>query len=613
VSVNRLLVSLVLVGSALFFPVDQAAAIDLRIDYGNTSDTGDPGGSWNTLSDPALNATIVDLTDFITGTGSGVGLRVTEALRLPGSTGSNAWSGSPSFPSWIDPKATNDYMFVQTSSGTVSGQVTFDGLDANDRYRVEILGSRNLSWNDDLRGTYEVQSTPSDSGHSIDYNAESDGFINHEVMTWRSVQPDGSGQIVFDMTADDLSVAGYLSAMRISDDRSVLIDLGWSGRETTDSGWNNLSTSNASGGAGLVGQSIFGAVDSSGNPTSVVVNVLDDFGGHNSAGIPSTDAGFPSTAQSDSLYVDGFAATDVATMQIEGLTPGASYDVHMFGSRQPYDAVNDRAADYTVDHAGGSVTQTLINEGNSSEVASFHGVVADDKGWIQLEMREAFEFGYLGAIEVVGDFAPASEHLQPSVFFDFGSDRSDSGGFETPGNWNNITDHTTGEKIADAIDATGQLTGISLTIEDAFDGINDGGVVSNEGGFAMAAQRDTFHIGSNGASIRLSGLLPDGLYDLSLFGSRELDDDRRKIDFTIDGQTVTLDVSMNESRTADFFHVRADSLGDLLIDFNTTDGAQHGYLGAMRLTLAVPEPTSAALALAGCLALVLLGSRRRRV
>lgn len=602
---------LLIAACAVPFVVQPSYAVDLRIDYGNTSDTGDPGGNWNTLTNPALNATIVDLTDFVTGTGSNVSLTVTEALRLPGTVGGNAWSGSPSFPSWIDPKATNDYMFVQTSSGTVSAQVTFDRLDSNNRYRVEILGSRENSA-PDLTATYRVQGALSDSGLSADYHAKTDGLLGHKVMTWRSVQPNGSDQIVFDMETDAASLAAYLSAMRISDDRSVLIDLGWSARETTDAGWNNLSTTNANGGAGLVGQKIVGAVDSSGNPTSVIVNVLEDFDGYNDAGIDSTAAGFAATAQSDSLHIDGTSITDVATVQIEGLTPGASYDVTMFGSRQPYDAVNDRAAEYTVDHAGGSESQVLINEGNTSEVASFHGAVANDKGWIQLEMRDHFEYGYLGAIEVVGDFAPASEHLQPSVFFDFGSNRDDSGGFETAGNWNNITDYTTGEKIADAIDATGQLTGISLTIDDAFDGVNDGGVVSNDGGFAMAAQRDSFHIGSNGASIRLSGLLPEGLYDLSLFGSRELDDDGRKIDVTIDGQTIALDVAMNDSRTADFFHVRADSWGELVIDFDTTQGAQHGYLGAMRLTLAVPEPASGGLALAALLGMLLLGTRRRR-
>jgi hypothetical protein len=578
-------VCLAVVAGFGFLLISPAWALDLRIDFADNSVTGNPSGNWNTIVSPS--AAVASLVDFETGQASGVGLTIPDAFSGSGNANAGQWTASPAFPAWIDPRGTNDFHFVQNPN--LTGQLVFSGsgLDVNRRYRVDVVASRNLSG--DLTADYRINGVFSDNGGSQDFDAYA-GYTQHTPMTWRSVQPSG-GQLVLNVQTDTAAVAGYLNAMRILDVGTILVDLGASNRQTAGN-WNNIASSNYSGGTGGSGHRILGAIDDAGRRTTVRFNMLDDFDGMNDAGIASTAAGFPSSAQSDSLHYSGAAAS---VLQVEGLIPSCLYDVTLFASRQT-EGVNNRTARYTVN----GVNQDLLVEGNTANTVTFYDVAPDARGQLRISTAKADQNGYLGVIQLVGHFTPSEEPPQASICFDFG----DAAG-ATPGNWNNVTAYAAGgeTKIANAIDSLGRVTTVDLFITRDFGGTNTAGEVSTEAGFPSKAQRDSFLVGSTPAQLRIEGLDPMLLYDFTFFGSRQIADvtDGRSFDVQLHGLTdsalLTLNNRGNKDQVLTIAQFRPDALGNVLIDVNCTAGASWGYFGVLQITPVVPEPSSLALAI----------------
>lgn len=561
-----------------------ASAIDVRIDFAANSVTGNPGGDWNTLS--SAGGSIPDMTDFATGTGSSVSLTVTDNLSGPGNSNAGQWSGTPEFPSWVDAKTTNDYFFAQAPANP-TGQIEFAGagLDLTKTYRVEVLGSRSFGG---TYGDYQINGTLSDNRNSDDYEAYANGYVGHEVMTWRSVAPDGSGKITLDLYNVEASVATYLSAMRISDTQSILFDLGRSEYQTSGN-WNNAISL-------LPGQKVVGAVDAGGQQTEVGLSVIESFQDINPSGIASDAAGFPASAQRDSFAVAG---TNIATVQIESLVPGQQYDVTLFGSRSTVGGTNNRTGAYTI----GGTTKNLLNEGNTTETVTFYDVAADQNGNIQIDAAVVDEFGYLGVIEVVGNFETPALPPQPSIFVDFGD-----GTYPTMGNWNNIT--STSGSVIDAVNSLGEITDVDVVITQGFAGYQVG-VASNDAGFPTSAQRDNFYIHYSGnAAVQFEDLAPGALYDLTVFGSRAAGSPR-VVSVTVNGETLELETAYNETDVLTFRNLSPDGLGNLLVEF--TGGASgYGYLSAMALNYVVPEPNTIVLASFALLSLVCSTGRSKR-
>lgn len=588
--------------ASLLLSCGTAWALDLRIDFESYSGLADPGGNWNTIPTGALNSTYPGLIDYQTGTASDVGLLFVQGAG-PGSTTLNgAWDGvaGPAFPSWIDPKATRDAFYTR-GTDFPHAELKFSGLglDPAKTYRVEVIGSRAVATS--RNSVYKVNGDPSDNLNSDPYDAYADGYVDHAVMTWRTASAAG-GQIVLD-NVPSLSQHGYLSAMRVSDEQSVLIDVGITSGLTSGN-WNNLASSAGSGGTGGPGHMILGAVDAAGVETTVKVNVLAPFFGYNASGVGTDASGYPSTASRDSLATN--AAFPKATVQLEGLTPGDSYDVILFGSRAgPPD---DREAAYTV----GGVTKNLINSKNESNVVRFYDVAADAQGHIQIDTAIAGgDYSYLGVIEVIGHFA--SDPVGPSILVDFGSSTA---GYTTGGYWNNLaTSNTSGGTgltgLTDMVDSTGNATRVDLRISDDFGGSNDAGEIFDDAGFPTTAQRDSFFVqSSNPAQIVLEGLHPHAGYDLTFFGSRRESDapgGDLVLGVTINSELLFLDARGNTDDVIMFKNILPDANGTLTIDFTT---AGIGYLGAMSLSMIVPEPTS--FMLAGLALVGFLGFRRRR-
>lgn len=576
-----------------------AAPLEIRIDFAANSVTGNPGGSWNTVTNPS--GSIASLTDFVSGLPSGVSLTFADGILYgPGNADAGQWTApTPVYRPWLDPTAVNDYHFLQ--SPDLTGQIVFagSGIDPNKTYRIEILGNR-AGTPGNRTGDYRVNGVFSDNLNSDDYDALVHGYNARHVMTWASVKPQG-GQIVLDLSTTAASTALYLSAMRLTEApaQTILFDIGDPARQTPGR-WNNATYAQP-------GHVVLGAVDAAGLRLPIRMSVLEGFDPTpNAVGVVSDAAGFAATAQSDSFPV---AAGSTGVVQIEGLVPGQSYEITLFGSRQT--TGETRTSAYTI----GGVTQNLVNTDNALHSVTFSGVTANARGQIQIDTSVAAgSWGYLGVVELKGTFQPGPMPVQ-SLLFDFGD-----GATQTAGRWNNVTTVGTGLKINGAVNSLGQATAVRLSITDDFDSVNASGELSNDAGFPTSAQRDSFVLRASGpvntmGQIVLEGLDPGLWYDFTFFGSRAASGAPAgylATEFRIGTQTALLENIGNTANTVSLLGIRPDASGDVLVDVRLPAGATFGYFGAMQVTAYVPEPASLVLlGLGASFGLVMLGQRRR--
>jgi len=194
-----------------------------------------------------------------------------------------------------------------------------------------------------------------------------------------------------------------------------------------------------------------------------------------------------------------------------------------------------------------------------------------------------------------------------TVYVDFGSSS-----YTTPSpsklghHWNNITESSARE-ISNLTSSTGNPTGFSLAVT--------GNLLSNPfgttvpdpntlGGLAIdSATRDWFYIsGAETLTVSLRNLAPDGIYSLSLFGSRDWagpvgsSDETRVTQFDVAGLTthnlvlttsalgigVNPQPNANRSSIAKVENLSPDNEGRINITVRRNRGA-FGYLGALRL------------------------------
>ncbi|MEM9692650.1 MAG: hypothetical protein AAGA56_08905 [Myxococcota bacterium] len=153
----------------------------------------------------------------------------------------------------------------------------------------------------------------------------------------------------------------------------------------------------------------------------------------------------------------------------------------------------------------------------------------------------------------------------------------------------------TANTLVDAVDTLGQVTGVDVSITDAFNGGNESGLANNGLGLPATVSRDVCWIGSfeghaearlTHAEVALEQLAP-GDYDLTLFASRGGDDGGagRLTRYTVQGQSLDLDASDNLAATVSFSGVRPNAAGRVVVevDVSPAGSARFGYLGALVL------------------------------
>jgi hypothetical protein len=179
-------------------------------------------------------------------------------------------------------------------------------------------------------------------------------------------------------------------------------------------------------------------------------------------------------------------------------------------------------------------------------------------------------------------------------------------------------------EVANLLDATGNLTGISLAADNTnrFNGRNSDGSTVASFGFPADVKRENFF--GNDVSYNdfvrpiatwvFAGFDPNDDLMFTFFASRMGVSDNREGRYEVIGgttQSTTLNASNNDVNTASVI-VKADANGNVMLNMtkgpNNTNEFGFYYLNAMTI-VAVPEPSSALLALVAGISLCLV--RRR--
>ena len=209
---------------------------------------------------------------------------------------------------------------------------------------------------------------------------------------------------------------------------------------------------------------------------------------------------------------------------------------------------------------------------------------------------------------------PSTNLIAGTILIDLGSPNGTGTTpttYETPGNWNNITNSTSGS-ATDLIDSDGNTTPFDIAVTSGFGSTNN---VHNGGSPSLTpstASIDAFFSNSStGSTLTLSQLDPTLTYSFRFFASVFRGDSiSRNARYTVGGSSVELDPYNNSSTwSAPISGISPDVNGNIVIDVRQGLGNNGGnyLLGIVEITT-VPEPASAFL---GALGLIPLLRRRR--
>ena len=187
-----------------------------------------------------------------------------------------------------------------------------------------------------------------------------------------------------------------------------------------------------------------------------------------------------------------------------------------------------------------------------------------------------------------------------ALYVDFGSSSLRTASPDSAGRyWNNVTELTP-SGLANLVSDTGQLTGISLGVTGTILVNPFGTTVPNAatlGGLAVStATQDWFYVSDpNVITVTLGNLAPDGVYRLSLFGSRDsstvmvtkfdvvgLSAEVRRLTTGGPGIGIAPQPNANRSDLSVIDNLSPDANGSLTISVRR-DAGSFGYLGALRL------------------------------
>ncbi|MEN0021225.1 MAG: hypothetical protein AAF747_10110 [Planctomycetota bacterium] len=183
--------------------------------------------------------------------------------------------------------------------------------------------------------------------------------------------------------------------------------------------------------------------------------------------------------------------------------------------------------------------------------------------------------------------------------------------------------------LADLTDTTGAATGIALTVANPFFDIGEASPLGSESPSGDAAifvpeATDTFHFGHTGpfageesnplSVVTFGGLDPTFTYDFTIFASRQIVNDLRETQYTLEGSNTlsgVLEPANNNTDVLRLIGASPDANGELSLSVEAgpanNNGLQFYYINALAIDI-VPAPSTAALVLG---AGVIAGRRRR--
>lgn len=153
--------------------------------------------------------------------------------------------------------------------------------------------------------------------------------------------------------------------------------------------------------------------------------------------------------------------------------------------------------------------------------------------------------------------------------------------FNAPAPWNNTSaDATNGQSFSNLLDDQGNNTNVGITTSDF--GFNTLGSTSTSGVYPTNVMRTAYWSSRATETVTIYGLDDTFTYDLTFFGSRnEGTQTNRTTDYTVNGQTVTLNASRNSTETAFLSSLIPNANGELQVTVARAAGSSFSYLNAL--------------------------------
>ncbi len=589
-----LLASRVEAEDILKYSVDHTDYDTLNIDLGST--TTITSGNWNNLTGYSANAETLNL---ITSSGESTGFTayVHDSFTGVNTSGTTSPDASIDIPS----TATSDSFFgSEVAFGGVTeatGGITIEGLNPAKKYSFTIFASR-TGVTDNRETQYVIEGATSetiylDAANNTSNTVSSSGIYPTEsgvITITASPGPNNTNSSKFYFFGCLKMV--FEKVIEYDKDGVIKVDLG-NVTKTTAGNWNNLTSYGG-------GETIGDLINTEGNHTGFSLFVHDAFGGINDYGTstPDESLALDANATADSFFgntVAFYSALEpTAGLTLTNLDVTTSYSFTFFASRP--DVTDIRETKYTVTgKTSGSATLDASN--NTSNVATIDNIVPSDDGTIIISVapgennNNGYKFYYLGAMTITyGDYV---------VYDDNGTVKIDLGDASTAtSGWNNLTDATGTSSLSDLDNTAGHKTGFSLTVHDAFTGVNTAGTTTPDAGlgYESTVTSDSF-FGSEGAhsgiiepsgGLTLSGLDVETKYSLTFFASRANVTDNRETRYVITGassETLYLDAANNTGNVVSAADIIPAADGTIKIDVtpgpNNTNSLKYYYIGSI--------------------------------
>ncbi|WP_198315686.1 fibronectin type III domain-containing protein [Chitinophaga tropicalis] len=474
------------------------------------------------------------------------------------------------------------YPGIFTSANSIDVKLT--GLEATRKYSFKFFAGSN--WSVQANNGTTVFSI---NGVSKPLNVQGN---TSQTVNFDNIAPNASGEITFNMSVADGTQVGYLGAFEVNAilDDGTLPAAPKNLAATEANGivslnWNNVAY-NATGYRIHRGTDSLGSYSLLGSLNSSTATSYADSTVHGSTHYYYKVAASNSTGNSAFSNIAG-VLVPVKPPQI-----GAIADVKLKANASAQfnvQAVGDQGNSVSMTTSGLPSFGGFTDNGNGTGSFSFNPT-ADNLGSYKVILTATDNQGASASdtFNVV-----VTDKNTTSVYFNFAS----SNPVAAP--WNNITGFPyAGVKVANALDESGNGTGMSMTFNEFWENDNATTGMStydNSGVFPDGVMqsyvydsRDMTH------TIKLSGLNTSKRYNVVFFSSINFGINARAR-FTIGTDSVVIDPAYNSSLTKQINGVIPNASGEINILVNKTSNGYYKYLNAMVVesydaTLAVVNP-----------------------
>lgn len=523
------------------------------------------GAPWNnTNKQPVLNDLFPNLKDESNATTS-VGLKVlTNWAAL--SNGSNYLGTTTNNNSGVYP---DNVMRTAYWTNTSTQTIAVYGLDSNHSYSFTFFGARgNVS--DNRMTNYTI------NGTTVSLQAANN---TQNTVSINNVKANASGQIVIDLKNGTGSVYGYLNALVITmkyDDgnppappRNLATEVTSAGvkLDWVDAAYNELA------------YEVFRATQETGTYTLLKTLAAD------------TDTFTDSTAAANATYYYSLRATNDAGASAYSDTVAAvtanrnpvlpvidnvsikddsTATINIAATDDPGDIITLSATglpSFAVlqDNGGGAGTISITP--SASDIGTYDNITVtatdNNSGTSSRSFQIVVKDKSIGSVMYV-NFAEAA--------------------YAAPSPWNNFNSFPSANAtISNLKDDAAVSTGASITLLDAFTGVNALGMTTgdNSGIYPDNVLKTTYYTNASTARrIRISGLSGTYKYNLIFFNSRS-GTDNKNTEFTANGTTVILSAANNYSNTAQINGLTPNSSGEIIFTVKNATGAQYGYINSL--------------------------------